>query len=70
MEGIVNQVDAELKWNHKGKAHDFSIVRTNGLVVTNGWWAMRMSVVAGRVESVQWQNSLQEGADVLTWTRM
>ena len=62
-------MNAELKWNNKGKEPNFQIARSNALVSTNGWWAVRVRVVAGRVESVEWQNSLREGADVLRWTR-
>jgi len=69
-EGIINQVDVDLKWNQRGMPLDHSIVCTGALVTTNGWWVVRMSATAGHVESVQWQESLLDGADVLTWTRL
>ena len=63
-------MDGDLKRNTKGKEPAFVIARTGALVSTNGWWVVRTRAAAGRVEAVEWQKSLREGASVLTWTRV
>ena len=65
-EGLVNEVDTELKWGRTGKEKVWSITRVDNFFRTNGWRVQRLRVTAGRVEEIEWQ----KGEDLLTWTRV
>ena len=69
-EGQVNAVTDDLRWNREGAEPSVSIHRVGSSILTNGWWVVRASIVDGRVASLDWQNSRQPDAVVLTWTRL
>ena len=65
-DGLVNRVGANLKWKRGTDEKSSTILLSGTLVTTNGLRAVRISVDAGRVQSIEWRR----GELAITWVRL